>query len=278
MAEKSASNSQPEQGRSQTPKQMAAQARAEAEAAERKRERTIRIVGGVVVLVVVCGLLALGFFAGNSKDDPNEAVTADANAALPKGVPSDTYGVPVGTGWTAANAAKLPTLEIWEDFQCPACKQVEEISGAANLALANDGKVKLLLRPTTFLDKNFPQSNNSSARATAAWGCAIDAGRAEEYHSAVFANQPTTEGTGYTEAQLLAIGQGVGITGPEYDTFAKCVTDGTYLGWAANSTEKFTASGATGTPTGYLNGTELTGSDLADTEALAKKIEAATQG
>jgi protein-disulfide isomerase len=277
MAEKSAPSSQPDPGRSPSPKQLAAQARAESEAAEKRRERTIRIVGGVVVLVVVGALLALGFFAGQSKDQPATAPSADAGAAIPKSVQPDTYGVPVGTGWTASNAAKLPTLEIWEDFQCPACRQVEQMAGAAIIGMANEGKVKLLMRPTTFLDKNLPQSNNSSARATAAWGCAIDAGKAEEFHSTVFANQPATEGTGYTQDQLLEMGKAIGLTGAEFDTYSKCVTDGTYMGWAANSTQKFSESGATGTPTGYLNGTELTGSDLVDTAALAKKIEAATQ-
>jgi protein-disulfide isomerase len=280
-----AEKSKPTSGQSGlTPKQLAEQARAESEAAERRRERTIRIVGGLVVLLVVAGLLAVGFFAGRD-DGSGTATTApptpDPNAALPAGVSGDNYGVPYGTGWTSPDEAKLPTLEIWEDFQCPACAQVEAASGAQIQALADEGKVKLLYRPATFLDRSLAADNaangnpNSSARATSAWGCAVDAGKAGEYHSAVFDILPE-EGTGWSDQELIDLGATVGIAGPDLATYTSCVQDGTYLAWSANSNQAFTESGAGGTPTGFLNGVELDGSDLADIEGLTQKIEAAT--
>jgi protein-disulfide isomerase len=259
-----------------TPRQLAAKARADSEAAERRRDRLIRVIGGVVVLGVVAGLLTVGLLAGRSQESTTAAPEPDAAAPIPTGVQPDTYGVPVGAGWTAENAAQLPTLEIWQDFQCPACAAVEAESGAGIMALANEGKVKLLLRAATFLDNALPQSLNSSARATAAWGCAIDQGKAQEFHNAVFPAQPAEEGTGFTDEQLLALGQQAGITGAGYDQFAECVAAGTYLPWAANSNQKFSESGAGGTPTGYLNGTELKSSDLADLDALSQKIADAT--
>jgi protein-disulfide isomerase len=268
-----------------TPKQLAEQARAESEAAERRRERTIRIVGGIVVLLVVGGLLAVGFLAGRdggTDSSANPAPTADPNAALPAGVSGENYGVPYGTGWTSADEAKLPTLEIWEDFQCPACKQVEAASGAQIQALADAGKVQLLYRPATFLDASLAADNqangnpNSSARSTSAWGCAVDAGKAGEFHSAVFDIQPADEGVGFSDQQLIDLGTTVGIEGADLATYTTCVQDGTYLSWSANSNQKFVESGVGGTPTAYLNGVELNGSDLADIEGLTAKIEAAT--
>jgi protein-disulfide isomerase len=268
-----------------TPKQLAEQARAESEAAERRRERTIRIVGGLVVLLVVAGLLAVGFFAGRD-DGSTTATTApptpDPNAALPTGVSSENWAVPYGAGWTSPDEAKLPTLEIWEDFQCPACQQVEAASGAQIQALADEGKVKLLYRPATFLDASLAADNqangnpNSSARATSAWGCAVDAGKAGEFHSAVFDIQPADEGVGFSDQQLIDLGTTVGIAEPDLATYTKCVQDGTYLAWSANSNQAFTEAGVGGTPTAYLNGVELNGSDLADIEGLTQKIEAAT--
>lgn len=267
-----------------TPKQLAEQARAESEAAERRRERLIRIVGGIVVLLVVGGLLAVGFFAG--RDDTtaggsSSAPTPDPNAALPAGVSGENYGVPYGTGWTSPDEAKLPTLEVWEDFQCPACAQVEAASGAQIQALADAGKVKLLYRPATFLDGSLAADNqangnpNSSARATSAWGCAVDAGKTGEYHSAVFDILPE-EGIGWSDQQLIDLGVTVGIAEPDLATYTSCVQDGTYLAWSANSNQAFTEAGVGGTPTGFLNGVELDGSDLADIEGLTQKIEAAT--
>ncbi len=268
-----------------TPKQVAAQARAESEAAERRRERTIRVVGGLAVLLIVGGLLAVGFFAGQDEGSSSTAApapTPDPNAALPAGVSSDNYGVPYGNGWGAANEASLPTLEIWEDFQCPACKQVEEASGDQIKALADEGLVKLLFRPAIFLDAGLAADNqangnpNSSARSTSAWGCAVDAGVTGEYHSGVFDIQPADEGVGFSDQQLLDLGTTVGISEEALPTFTTCVQDGTYLSWAANSNQAFSESGAGGTPTAYLNGVELSGAELADIESLTQKIDAAT--
>lgn len=281
-----AEKNNPASGQSgRTPKELAAQARAESEAAERRRERTIRIVGGLVVLLVVGGLISLGFIAGRDNGTATPSTpppTPNADAAMPDGVSADTYGVPYGTGWTSADEAKLPTLEIWEDFQCPACAQVEAIAGEGIKALADAGAVKLLFRPATFLDLGLAADNqangnpNSSARATSAWGCAVDAGKTGEYHSGIFDIQPTEEGVGFSDQQLLDLGAAVGLKDAELATFTTCVQDGTYLSWSANSNQAFSDAGVGGTPTAYLNGVELNSADLADIEGLTQKIAAAT--
>lgn len=262
--------------RALTPKQMAARARAETEAAERRRERTIRVVGSIVVLAVVAAILAIGFLSrGDGDPSATPGPTPDPGAALPAGVDATTFGVPYGIGWASERSDTLPTLEIWEDFQCPACAQVEAVAGDQIKALADDGLVKLLFRPAIFLDRN-PASLNSSARATSAWGCAIDAGKAGEYHSGVFAIQPAQEGDGFTDQQLKDLGADVGIQGEDLTAFQTCVDQGTYLGWAANSQQEFERSGAGGTPTGFLNGVQLNSGELADVEGLKAKIAAAT--
>jgi protein-disulfide isomerase len=266
-----------------TAKQLAAEARAESEAAERRRERLIRIIGTLAVVLVVGGLLAVGFFAGRSDDRASggaDAPKPDPNAALPQGVTNDTYGVRYGSGWTSDDEAKLPTLEIWEDFQCPACAQVEAASGEQLQALADQGKVKLLYRPATFLDNSLAADNtangnpNSSARATAAWGCAIDQGKSGEYHNALFAAQPQDEGVGYPQQTLIDLGTQVGVADPA--AFSSCVADGIYLAWSANSNQAFLDAGVGGTPTGYLNGVQLSSAQLADVATMEKLIADAT--
>jgi len=271
-------------GSSKSPKQLAAEARAASEAAERRRERMIRIIGSIAVLVVVGGLITVGFLAG--RDDGGSgsvaAPTPDPAAASPAGVSPDTFGVPYGAGWDSPDEAKLPTLELWEDFQCPACAQMEAVAGDGIRKLADDGKVKLLFRPAIFLDRGLSTDNvangnpNSSARATSAFGCAVDADRTSEYHSGLFDIQPTDEGVGFSDQALIDLGSTVGITGDDLTTFTTCVQEGRYLAWAANSNAKFEEAGIGGTPTGILNGVELNGSQLADVEGLAKLIEDAT--
>ncbi|MCX6433041.1 MAG: thioredoxin domain-containing protein, partial [Actinobacteria bacterium] len=216
------------------------------------------------------GIIGVAVFAKNSQNtDPVALPSGNPSAALPTGVlPTDdahAYGVPYGTG-----TADVPVLEIWEDFQCPACDAVEKANGAGIESLADSGKIRLIWRTTTFLDGNL--GNDSSTRAAAAWGCAIDAGKAKEYHNVVFANQPETEGTGYTDEQLLAFAGEVGITGAALDTFTTCVADRTYFDWTANSTGIFYSSNIQGTPFALLNGVEVPTETLVDQPALEKLV------
>jgi protein-disulfide isomerase len=202
---------------------------------------------------------------------------------MPKGVTKDTYGVKVGSAWTAANAESIPKLQIWEDFQCPACGQMEKSSGATILKLAKEGKVRLEWRPTIFLDSNLSADNtangnpDSSLRATNAFGCAVDQGYAEQYHSALFAAQPATEGQGYSAADLTAVAQTAGMTDQALTKFMECSTNKIYEGWANNSYAAFQKDGISSTPNGILNGTELTNDVLYDPTALTKAIADATK-
>ena len=253
----------------------AAAARAAAVGGDKKRERVMRIVGAAVVLVVVIGIILIAVVAKNSSKTPVVTPTGDPNAAIPTSVFAGSskyaFGVPFGTG-----SANVPVLEIWEDFQCPSCEAVEKANGAGIEELAAAGKVQLIWRPTTFLDKNL--ANDSSARATAAWGCAIDQGKSREYHNAVYANPPSSEGVGFTNDVLLSFASDAGIEGANMDKFKTCFEAQKYLSWAANSTDAFYKSGAQGTPYGVLNGKPLDNATLADKAKLDAAVAAATSG
>ena len=256
----------------------AAQARAAAAANERSRERKIRIIGGIAVVAVMAALLAIPLMSGK-----NKGTDTNTNAALPKGVTSDTYGVKVGTAWTAANADSIPTLQVWEDFQCPACGEFEKSSGPAVLKLAGEGKLRLEWRPTIFLDSNLSADNtangnpDSSLRATNAFGCAVEQGYAEAFHSALFAAQPATEGQGYSDADLAAVAQTAGMTGQALTKFTECSTGMAFEGWVKNSFAAFEKDGVSSTPSGILNGTELTSDVMFNADSLTKAIADATK-
>ncbi|MEI8055991.1 MAG: thioredoxin domain-containing protein [Actinomycetes bacterium] len=252
-----------------TTKEKAAAARAEAEATQRGRDRRVRIIGGVVILALVAGIIGVGVY-GAHKNAPVTGIVADA--AVPKGVNASGGTYPWGVVYNTA--ASKPTLAIWEDFECPSCGALEAKMGKNITKLADDGKVNLIWRPTAFLDAKFVTSANSksSLRATAAWGCAIDAGKVKEFHTVMFANQPATEGIGWTEQQLLDFGTQAGITGDAYSTYEGCVKDGTYMQWASNSNQTFSDDGIPGTPTAFLNGTEVTSEVMNDAVKLEKAI------
>jgi len=233
-------------------------ARAEAQATEKQRERKVRIIGGSVVVVVMATLIAIPLITGKGK------IAGIKNSAIiPAGVSRETYGLRIGPAWDAPNADSIPKLQIWEDFQCPVCNEMEKASGATILELAAASKIRLEWRPALFLDSGLEAQNsaagnpNSSLRATVALGCAADAGRAMQFHSATFARQPATEGDGYSSATLLQAAQAAGIAGDKLNTFTTCLNEQKYFDWASNSDTLFAKEGNTGTPTAYLNGKEL---------------------
>jgi protein-disulfide isomerase len=254
-------------------KEKAAAARAAAEAEQKRRDRRVRLIGGAAILVAVALIIGLGVWGSKQNSTASGSAGVVADAKVPSGVNANTdanaWGVPYN------NVSGKPTLAIWEDFQCPSCAQFEKSFGAAVTKLADDGKVNLVWRTTTFLDAKLAATSpnpNSSLKAAMAWGCAIDAGKKKEYHSTVFANQPATEGDGFTDAQITEFAKTAGITGDALTTFNSCVTATTYKQWVNNSAAAFKDSGVPGTPTAYLNGTEVPSATLQDMAALEKLI------
>ena len=243
------------------------------------RPRTVALPAVLAALTLVTGLLTACAGGGGAASSTGAASTSatgtasssSASIALPTGVlPA---GDPNEFGFVVGDASEgVPTLAIWEDFQCPACGWVESMNGAGIQALATSGQVRLIWRPASFLDSRFP--GDHSARATAAWGCAIDAGAGPAYHDALFASQPEEEGTGWTDAQLAELGSTVGITGSAYDDFTVCIADARYRPWAAVSNIAFYASDAGGTPTAVIDGVTVPESAtvLATPELLEKVI------
>lgn len=242
-------------------REKAAEARAAAQAAERRRERTIRIVGGLAVIGVVIAILAVGIVQSRQSDTP----APSADSALPTGVTAEnSYGFQVNT------AGGKPDVEIYEDFQCPACANLEQTYGPMIQKEAADGNIQLTYRPMVFLDSNL--QTDHSLRAANAFGCAITGGVGEPYHNLVYANQPANEGQGWTDEQLKQYGGDAGLSGDAKTQFDKCVDEGTYKGWAQLSNDAAFERGVSGTPTVYVDGKELPAGALQSEAALKNAL------
>jgi protein-disulfide isomerase len=206
------------------------------QAAERRRERVIRI--GIIagVLVLVAGVTFLVWWNNRLAD----------SFARPAGA-NELGGIVVGSGPVE--------LANWEDFQCPACKLFEDAAGDTITELIDAGDITAVYYPLSFLDANL--GNDASARAANASGCAADAGKFKEFHDTVFANQPEVEGTGYTDEQLKEFGAQSGIEGDAKATFDGCVDDQTFSEWVRLVAKSGRDAGITSTPTVQVNGEDL---------------------
>lgn len=225
--------------------------RARETARERRRERIIRSVAAAVIVLVVVGV-AVAFVATRESTDPN--------AALPTGVTEAGGGIPTGS------AEGVPVVDVYEDFQCPACRAFEEQTGAALEQLAADGTARVDYHPMSFI-------GDESERAANAAACAADAGAFVDYHRILFEQQPGENTGQWTTDALVDLGQQVGITGEE---FRRCVTEGRYVGWTDQVDEAAGRAGVRGTPTVLVNGEPLA-DDAYTAEGIRQAVAEAAQ-
>ena len=225
------------------------------------------IIGAVVAAVVILGVV-VAIVLGR----PSTPAGGSAGSAQPKGVVAgDAGGILANPVPAKSNA---PTVDLYEDFQCPVCGQFEKAMGPSLASLAAAGEVKLVVHTLTFLDDNL--KNDSSKRSANAVACAADAGKFLDYHAAVFAAQPAKEGDGYTDAQLTEFATTAGITEPALTTWQKCTSSGQHAQYVLDTQTAAEKSGVNSTPTLKLNGKDIT-KTLSAPEALVAQIKAATK-
>ena len=225
------------------------------------------IIGAVVAAVVILGVVITIVFA--TKDEPGSGA---GGSAQPVGVIGGTGGGIFANEATAKPNA--PTLDLYEDFQCPACATLEKQIGAQKASMAKAGEIKLVVHTLSFLDDNL--RNDSSARSANAAACAADAGKFLDYRALVFAAQPAQEGVGYTDAQLTQFAQASGITGPALTTWQTCTSSGQHDQYVTDVQEASGRAGVTSTPTIKLNGQDVT-QKVQTPEALVAAVKAATK-
>jgi len=235
-------------------------------AAAPKKGPNPAVIGAVVAALIVIAVV-VAIVAGNSGKSGGAAPSAQ-----PSGVVQDDGGGILANVTPAKSNA--PTIDLYEDFQCPVCGKFEAAMGPSLALMAEAGDVKLIVHTLTFLDDNL--KNDSSKRAANAVACAADAGKFLPYHAAVFAAQPAREGDGYTDAQLTEFATTAGITGPALPTWQKCTTSGQHAQYVLDTQTAAEKAGVNSTPTLELNGKDITQS-LTTPNALMAAVKAATK-
>ena len=219
------------------PRRTAEARRRMAELAERRRregERRMRaaaVVAGVV-LVAVTGI-GVGVQA---------ARTSGPSGPVPQ-------AVSVADGVTVGRSSARVTLDVYEDQQCPVCRQFETEVGAALADWVDSGTAKVNYHVISFLDS--ASTTRYSSRAANALYCWADAGIFQRYHELLFANQPAEGSAGLTYDQLVQLGRQAGATG---DVFETCVRNRPYADFVARISEQASRDGVLGTPTVLVDG------------------------
>lgn len=245
-------------------------------AATPKESKVKPILGIIIALVAVVGIGAAIWFGMQQTGTDTENVAAPARAqGAGQGILLNPTDPPEG----------VPTLDIYEDYQCPACGIWHGHLAETIDQMARDNTARVVIHSKNFLDANL--NNDQSTRAANAAACAADVSP-EAYmsmHDGIYDTQPQSEGEGWSDETLSTLADDAGITGEARTTYDQCVAGGTYNDYVNAVEEESSRNGVTATPTYRLDGEDFDLGQLVDQQnqtvdpaALVQAVEAAGQG
>jgi len=225
------------------------------------------VVATVVAVVAIIAVVVGVVWSQSQKEAASGTSTAvPAGASMGKGYPAFA---------SVQAAAGVPTVDLYEDFQCPICGQFEAALGSTFQSLAQEGKLKLNYHVLNFLDDK-TGAKNSTPAANGAF-CAAADGKFQQFHNAVYASQ-VAEGTDVTDADLARWAGTAGITGNALTTWKKCVADDTYTKYVTSVNDAaFKIPSFGGTPTVIIDGKTIELNTISSPDALTKVIQNATK-
>ena len=215
--------------------QKTSRAHAESRREQRKRRTRVQLVIAVVVVavVVVAFLILLNrptstpTVASNFDGLTQEVVTTDGAIGLAIGDPS----------------APL-TLYEYGDFSCPHCHDLSPIINQLINDYVRPGKLRIVYKPITFVNPA------TSVPGAAAAVCAAEQGKGWEMIDQVWAIYGSSGPGAYTEANLAAQAQAIGIDVNQWRSCFVSAQVNTELNAVLTEAQQ---KAIQGTPTLYLN-------------------------
>jgi protein-disulfide isomerase len=198
-------------------------------------------------LVIGCAVVAFGLA------QPRQAAFADELTPPISRVPVE---LAEGRSLGAANAPV--TVEIWSDFQCPACRHLAtDVEPAIISTLVADGTARLVYRDAAFQGRRGDNpAYDESVEAAAGARCAADQGLFWQMHDWIFANWNGENEGAFAKDRLRGIADGAGLNG---DTYEACLATGEQQTAARSETQQAVAAGIDSTPTLIINGRVVAG-------------------
>jgi protein-disulfide isomerase len=235
--------------------------RARIAARQRRRRLLVVVLGGVALAaaVVVAAVMVV------SRGGEDEVVVDAYDGPL-----APTTREPDGAVAMARPGVTAPVLDVYEDFQCPACRVMEARVGGTLKRLAAEGRAKVVYRPFQLFQQEPLMSN--SRRAANAAAC-LPADRWVPYHDRLFDEQPTEGDLGFTNENLTAWAAELGVTDP---AFAACVSGSQRIDQVDKASARAGRVGVDATPYLALNGAKVDHDLLGSPDELREAVAEAS--
>jgi protein-disulfide isomerase len=185
-----------------------------ANAARGVRNDRRNIIIGVAAVVVVAVAVIASVILTTQQSTPPTPTGADA-IKITKA--SSEYTATVaddGTIVAGKDTAKVK-IDLYEDFTCPYCGELETANGTQMAKAMADGQLQVKYHLLNILDGNTKPAGYSLLAANAAIAAAKQ-GKFADFHTSLYAQQPKEGGAGYTNEQLISLGKRLGITAPQF--------------------------------------------------------------
>lgn len=241
------------------------------EQVRREKRNRFLLIGGVVVFLLVVAVAVWRIVAAG-----NEPLIEDVEA-VPDNSMVEDGGIPVGPGLAAGTRAgeDAPVIDIYLDYTCVYCSQLEDINNEDLAELADNGEATVVYHPIALLDRT-GSFTGFSGRATHA--AAVVADQAPEQfvdaHVAMFDVYDAAREAGGAEPDQTVLREALTGAGVPADVAEEAapgdVTTGVFAEWVAATTDQARNDGISGTPTVYIDGEEFT--DWAQEGALVEAV------
>jgi protein-disulfide isomerase len=199
---------------------------------------------------LVLGVVVVGF-AALQPGGPFSASTEELVA------PEVSVPTLLADGRTLGKADAPVTVEIWSDFQCPACRQFAEGTEPSIISsYVAPGTAKLVYYDAAFQGQRTGSAYDESVESGAAARCAADQGRFWEMHGWIFANWNGENRGAYRAERLRQIASRAALELTAYDA---CMSSGNQQAAVRAETSQAQAIGVNSTPTIVVNGTAYAG-------------------
>jgi protein-disulfide isomerase len=146
----------------------------------------------------------------------------------------------------------IVTIDVFEDFQCPACKSfTENIEPLVIENLVATGRARYVFHNYSFLDGNGAGNGGESDQAANASMCANEQDKFWEMHGTLYTNWNGENQGAFSDRRLQAMAESLGL---DMNAFNSCFGSNKYKADIQADFDLGQEMGVSGTPTVFVNG------------------------
>lgn len=226
----------------------------------RQQQQTRRIYIIIGIVVVAVGIAAIMIIPSLLPAGPIVQITPTPQ--------------PMAEGRSLGDPNAPVKVEVFSDFQCPAClRYAQQVEQPIVDKYVPTKKIYYTYRQFPFIDDNsIAKESDQAANASM---CAAEQNRFWDYKQILFANWNGENQGAFTDKRLIAFAEALNL---DMTTFTKCFNENTYKAEIDSDLQAGRSLGATGTPSVFVNGVQVSPGFIPTYDELSQAIDAALAG